>query len=242
MKKVCALVLLVCFGTAAGPGLVFADSAATPEADGYEPESWKKRIASPSYGLSLLPFTLESLDNDGDERTETIFLPGIDLRHFNGINVPRDGSFYYGYELGLSLNGSLGEHSFTHNGDNHTVENLLAAKGFLMVKHGYRMALGEKSSSPKIGFELGMGVSAGTGDITITRDEDDPQTNLAQVEESVISPLVEASLEGSLPRGADRCLVLRLGLTAGPPVLDNTGFGESVPVQISLRAGFTRNH
>src|SRR6056297_671900 len=164
MRRIILLVLGVCFlgGTV---GLVFGQSPDTEE------ESWMKRIASPSYGLTLgfyeLKFCVE------DQESETLLMPGIDLRHFNGVNVPRSGGFYYGYEIGLLANFYLGEEEYPFDVGGPlvagTVESMMAATGFLKVKHGYRFSLGTGDYSPVFGFELGAGIAAGGAEIQISK-------------------------------------------------------------------------
>ncbi len=55
---------------------------------------WKTRIASPSYGFNI---AIVELEYGQDDNTETFVMPGIDLRHFNGINVTESGRFFPEY-------------------------------------------------------------------------------------------------------------------------------------------------
>lgn len=43
---------------------------------------WKQNLASPTYGLAFTAIEIKSVDEDG--YSETIWLPGIDLRLFYG--------------------------------------------------------------------------------------------------------------------------------------------------------------
>lgn len=231
MRRIVLLMLGVCFlgGTV---GLVFGQSADTEE------ENWKKRIASPSYGLTMGFYELKY----GPERdqSETLIMPGIDLRHFNGLNVPRSGGFYYGYEIGLLANFYLGEEEFPFDGETGTVEGIMAATGFLMVKHGYRFSLGTGDYSPVFGFELGAGVAAGGADIQIN---DQDGNNLAALADEPVGPILELGIEGGLPLGKDLRFVTRLGVTVLPtPPLVTANKGEMSPVRIGLRGGLTWNH
>jgi hypothetical protein len=205
-------------------------------------ESWHKKIASPSYGLNIGFFTLDYEDELGESQTKTLVMPGIELRHFNGINVPRDGGFYYGYELGIGVNFYIGEHRFNDNGIAHTVEDIMAASGLAMVKHGYRFGPGKGNNRPSFGLELGMGITAGGGSVTITRDEDEWGENIAATLDEPIGPVFELGFEGALHRGDDHRFVVRLGIMGGPPPLATENFGEMAAVRISLRGGFTMNH
>jgi len=228
--------LVVCFlgGTA---GLVFGESGDNEE------EGWKERIASPSYGLTIGFFDLQYKNADGNDENDTLLMPGIELRHFNGIDVPRDRGFYYGYELGMGLNFYTGGHSFKHSGEDYTVKGIIAGSGFLMLKHGYRFELGTGHTRPGFGFELGAGVGAGGGDITITKDDDPESENQAALRGDGIGPVFELGFEGSLNRGDEYRLVARLGVTIAPIVpLETENFGYMFPMRITLRGGFTRNH
>ncbi|HKK64635.1 MAG TPA: hypothetical protein VJ967_02190 [Clostridia bacterium] len=242
MRKIFLLMLGVCFlgGTV---GLVFGQSENTEE------ENWKKRIASPSYGLTMGFYNLEAGPWD-NRQNETLMMPGIDIRHFNGVNVPRSGGFYYGYEIGLLANFYLGEYQFedVHHlpNSNYTIESMVAASGFLMLKHGYRFSLGRGDYSPVFGFELGAGIAAGGGDLIITNDADEDENNLAVLADEPVGPIFELGLEGALPLGRELRLVTRLGITAVPiPPLEDAGeysYGEMSPIRIGLRGGLQWNH
>ncbi|MFO7731574.1 MAG: hypothetical protein R6V86_12515 [Spirochaetia bacterium] len=219
-------------------GFVFGQSADNAE------ESWMKRIASPSYGLTMGFYELEY--GPGDNRqNETLMMPGIDIRHFNGLNVPRSGGFYYGYELGLLVNFYLGEHKFEDQGQNLTVESMVAASGFLMLKHGYRFSIGNGDNSPVFGFELGAGIAAGGGDLVITNDADEDGENIAGLADEPVGPIFELGLEGGLPVGKELRFVTRLGITVIPiPPIDEitNENGQMAPVRIGLRGGLHWNH
>ncbi len=236
MRKIVLLVLAVCFlgGTV---GLVFGQSEDTGK------ESWMKRIASPSYGLTMGFYDLEFGPED-NRQNKTLIMPGIDLRHFNGVNVPRDGGFYYGYEFGLIANFYLGEYEFPYVGESGvtpcTVEGLMAASGFLMLKHGYRFPLGSGENSPELGIELGAGIAAGGGDIQIKNPDGE---NMAVLAEDPVGPIFELGLEGGLPVGKDLRFVTRLGITVVPiPPVVTDNDGEMSPVRLGLRGGLAWNH
>jgi len=229
---ICLMVMCLIGGTV---GLAFGES----EDNGTN--NWKKLIASPSYGLNIGFFNLEYEDTNEDTQKDTLVLPGIDFRHFNGINVPRDGGFYYGYELGFSVNGYPSSHSFEDAGTDYTLNEMVVFAAMLMVKHGYRFDLGTGPHRPGFGFELGMGITAGGADMNITEDDDETETNLASVDEEPVKPTFELGIEGFLHRDEDSSFVVRLAVMAGMPLIDGN-YGEMAPVRISIRGGFFRNH
>ncbi|MFW6360618.1 MAG: hypothetical protein ACOC2R_02610 [Spirochaetota bacterium] len=224
-------------------GIVFGQSADAEE------ENWMKRIASPSYGLTMGFYDLRYGPDDA-RQNETLMMPGIDIRHFNGLNVPRSGGFYYGYELGLLANFYIGEHQFKDvqhpPNENCTVESMVAASGFLMLKHGYRFALGRGDYSPVFGFELGAGIAAGGGDLRITEDADENEENLVVLADEPVGPIFELGLEGGLPLGKDLRFITRLGITVVPiSPLEDAGaysYGQMLPLRIGLRGGLHWNH
>ena len=95
-KKVPFVVLLIFF-LASGIGSVFGQTG------DYEDEGWKKRFSSPTYGVALTPLELKYENTGNDYTTETIWVPGVDLRIYNGINVAKRGGFYTGYEVGVQF-------------------------------------------------------------------------------------------------------------------------------------------
>lgn len=216
-------------------GAVFADDAAS------EQDSWYKRIASPSYGVSLAFYELEFKDAAGNDRTDTLPMVGVDLRHFNGIDVPRSRFFYYGYEIGLTAHGYPGEYSFSHENEDYTASGIFAGSVLLMLKHGYRMQ--PFDTGPGIGVELGMGIMGGGGNIRITRDDDEHSSDLKDLQGEGFSPALELGVEGGWATSDHYRLVARLSLMIVPePLLNDANFGQQTPVRITLRGGFTRNH
>ena len=99
---------------------------------------WRKRVASPTYGIGFLVLDINYRDRGDNFQHEGMAMPGIDLRHFNGANTTEGGGFYYGYEIGATFNFLAGKRSFdvlpgetVYELDNGTAYNL-----FLMGKHG----------------------------------------------------------------------------------------------------------
>lgn len=79
MKRMIVTILLVVM--AASP-MLFGD-----EEGGFLGE-WKQDLASPTYGIALTALEIEGADGG---YSETVWLPGIDLRLFRGVNVSKRG-------------------------------------------------------------------------------------------------------------------------------------------------------
>ncbi|MFO7827429.1 MAG: hypothetical protein R6V23_02300 [Bacteroidales bacterium] len=212
-------------------------------------EDWLKRVASPTYGLSLGFFNLNYQDRNDEEQEETLLMPGIDLRHFNGTNVSKGGGFYYGYELGLGLNFNTGGQTYDAlpGNDTYQLESLIAYRLFLMFKHGYRFNLNSDPDGFSLGLELGLGVMGGGGDITLKHTSEDWNASYGG---GGASPIFELAFEGASSIKENVRLSTRLGLTAGMPSIDassddlgNIGIeGEMLPIMINLRLGFRMMH
>ncbi|MDY7028475.1 MAG: hypothetical protein SVR04_09285 [Spirochaetota bacterium] len=63
-------------------------------------EGWKKRVASPTYGMVIGFLTLS--DNDGNE-IDQVAIPGFELRIFNGTNAAKRGGLLRGLRGGDHL-------------------------------------------------------------------------------------------------------------------------------------------
>ncbi len=88
MKKITIFIFL----------LVFTSLLLAAEENGVW--DWKDNFASTTYGVALLPVHFEAT---GTNEGNTIFLPGIDIRLFNGKNITKKGGFYTGTEVGLIM-------------------------------------------------------------------------------------------------------------------------------------------
>jgi hypothetical protein len=232
-KRVVFMSLLVVM-----PVFLLSAQRADPDND------WRTRIASPSYGFNIAIFELEYDENDN---TETFVMPGVDVRHFNGINVTESGRFYFGYEVGVAVNFYLGgEYSFEIQGEDYTLTDATAATMLLMGKHGYRRSVGDPAEGLGWGLELGLGLMGGAGMIGF---EDTDGTYYSHDTE-IISPVFEVAGEFSVQTDRDLRFVARLGLMAGASVIDfddlDTGLdylsAEAVPVRFTMRAGFVRDY
>ncbi len=212
---------------------------------------WSKHVASPSYGLSLAFLNVEYQDRNDNEQSEGLVMPGLDFRHFNGVNVSEGGGFYYGYELGMGLNFNTGGQSYSvSSGDNeYELENVLAYRFFLMGKHGYRFNLSDNPDGFSLGLELGLGIVGGGADVTLRDLQSENQSSYSGGSAGA-SPIVDVGLEGAFQVKESKRLTIRLALTIGNSFLE-TEYGEVVPASIrtnmppaflNLRFGFRMFH
>lgn len=213
--------------------------------------SWSKNVASPSYGLSLAFLNIDYQDRSDNKQSEGLLMPGIDLRHFNGVHVSEGGGFYYGYELGMGLNFNTGGQSYNvSSGDDiYRLENVLAYRFFLMGKHGYRFNLTDDPQGFSLGLELGLGVVGGGADVTF-RDMQSEYQSTYSGGSAGVSPVVEFGLEGAFQLKEKSRFTMRLAATIGDSFLE-TEYGEIVPASIranmppiflNLRFGFRMFH
>ena len=165
MRKLTFTAVLLLFAFALAAPIMAQDSA-------YDVEGWKKRVASPTYGLVVGFLTIK--DWDGNE-FDTLAIPGIELRIFNGTNVAKRGGFFVGYEVGTiffvkddfdtyTLPGGAGIVDFTPN-------EFFAGTLFLLSKYGYRLDLGIEAAGLSLGVEAGMGLQVSMGGIDIQADD-----------------------------------------------------------------------
>lgn len=206
-----------------------------------------KRVTSPSYGPSLGFLNVIYLDRNNDEQSESYVMPGIDLRHFNGINVSEGGGFYYGYELGAGLNFQSGGQQYdVLPGENrYQLENVFGFRVFLMGKHGYRFNLSDDPDGVSLGLELGLGVAGGIADIELRDLEAEGQPTYSYFEGGA-TPVLELGVNGAFKLNEKSRFTTRLALTLGDSFMD-TGSGEiglpgikteAAPVFVNLRFGF----
>ncbi len=227
-------------------------SAAAAAADDPD-EDWRRRIASPSYGLGLTVLELSyQVEGEDDRQSDTYAMPGFDLRHFNGVNVTPAGGFFYGYEIaiGAVLQGQGNEYDtfpdFDERGP-YRLENAFAGGVRLLLKHGYRFPV-TAEGRVDLGFELGLGASAGFGSITFQDLAEDGGSYTHFSDE--IGPAFEVGFEGGYRVTDHFRYVGRLSLQAGAPLLraseeelgDNNISAGTAPILITLRFGFTRDH
>lgn len=207
---------------------------------------WSPRVVSPTYGFNL---AFLEVTYGEDEDTANYVMPGVDVRHFNGINVTESGRFYFGYEVGLAANFFAGgEPSYEVYGEDYALTSAMGVTVILMGKHGYRRDIGPADRGLGIGLELGLGFMGGIGMLEFTADDDDSTTYEEDTE--IISPAVEVGGEISMRTEKDLRITARLGILAGAPIIDvsdgDTGVSglsaEAAPVRVFLRFGFIRDY
>lgn len=228
----------------AGVVLVLVCGVAFAQSSDYEEEGWKKRFASPTYGVSLATLTIDYLDN-GEVQEDDILVPGIDIRIFNGINVAKRGGFYTGYEVGTIIY-LLGESdSYDIGGTGYQIRDLVSGSIFIMSKYGYRIDLGTEAGGFSVGFGLGIGAKMGGGSVDVY-NEDTEETESAGSE--AFGPMLEAALEAAFRLGQNFRILGQLGGYVSPASLewdsDATTVigGEFAPVRPDLRFGFALNY
>ncbi len=231
----------------------FVIASATAAFGGEVDEEWRRYVASPSYGLSLTVLELTyQVEGQNDRQSDTYAMPGVDLRHFNGVNVSPAGGFFYGYEIGIGamFQGQGAEYDtfpdFEEDGP-YRLENAMAAGLRVLLKHGYRFPV-TAEGRVDLGFELGLGVSAGFGSITF-RDLAEDGESYGSFSDSV-GPALEVGFEGGYRVTDHFRYVVRFSVQAGAPLLE-VGDEElefigisagTAPVMATLRFGFTRDH
>ena len=210
---------------------------------------WDRRVASPTYGLSLLFFELRYNDRFNNQRDENIPMPGIDLRHFNGVNVSPGGGFYYGYEIGVGLNFNSSDRRYDvgDSTDTYQLDELIAFRLSFMFKHGYRFNISPDPDGFSLGLELGLGVMGGGGEVKFRH----VNTNRAYNSGTAgVAPVFELGFEAGTPIRERVRLSTRLALAIGPPLIDVpygdlSGiemWGQTTPAFISMRVGFRMMH
>ncbi|MFP4492043.1 MAG: hypothetical protein ACLFNZ_11250 [Spirochaetaceae bacterium] len=248
-KVVCVLALaLMLLGAAAA---VFGEEE-TPRTGDYEVEGWKKRFASPTYGVAIAPMYIEYTDKNNEVQSDDVIVPGVQLRILQGMNVSKRGGFYTAYELGMMLyyldNSDIYQIKnidFTPHGAK--LEDLTFAMMFVMSKYGYRIDLGTEAGGLSLGPVIGLGFMGGGGDVTIKDIGEDHDGEGDDTEsggsEGVFGPLLELGLEGTFRFGQNFRIVGVAGINASPAMeWDGEIKGEMSPVRPDLRVGFIMNY
>ena len=245
MRKTVLFTTAILFIIGIGSSVFAEDSA-------YDVEGWKKRFASPTYGVTATPITLEYSNSEGEDETEEIVVPGFDFRIFNGMNVNKRGGFYTGYEVGATFY-VMGKGDDTYEVDNPEftkgarIEDFMCGMVFLLSKYGYRLDLGTKSGGFSIGVSAGIGAVMGGGGLTIKdvdNGSDDTWASESPDSDALFGPMIEAGIEGAFRFGQNFRLVGVLGAAASPPMEwdSNVIEGEMSPVRPHLRLGFSQNY
>ena len=235
------ILFMICIGTS-----VFAEDGA------YDEEGWKKRFASPTYGATVAPITLEYNNSDGKIEEDEIVVPGVDFRIFNGMNVNKRGGFYTGYEVGATFY-VMGKGDDTYEvenpdfSDGARIEDFMCGMVFLLSKYGYRLDLGTKSGGFSIGASAGIGAVMGGGGLTIKdvdNGSDDTWASESPSTEAFFGPMIEAGIEGAFRFGQNFRLIGVLGAVASPPMEwdNNVIEGAMSPIRPHIRLGFSQNY
>lgn len=231
MRRVmCVMVVLVLFGGVAA--MAFGQDGA------FEEEGWKKRFASPTYGVVLAPTDLDI----GNGNEDSILIPGVEMRIFNGMNVAKRGGFYTGYEVGVNLFFYSEGESYNISGTNYKIQDLFVGTIFLLSKYGYRIDLGTAAGGLSVGPQVGIGAQMGGGNVDIYDDVSDDTTGADT--DMIFGPRLELSLEAAFRFGKNFRILGLIGANVGPGMTwsDTNISGEMIPVQPDIRLGFALNY
>jgi len=231
--------------------LLFAFALAAPvlaQDSDYDVEGWKKRVASPTYGLVVGFLTMS--DWDGNE-IDQVAIPGIELRIFNGTNVAKRGGFFVGYEVGtiFFVKDDFDTYSFDSGTIELTPNEFFAGTLFLLSKYGYRLDLGIEAAGLSLGVEAGMGLQLSMGGIDISDGTNEEWIQIY----APFSLVLDAAAEAAFRLGQNFRLFGRLGVMVMPglvewgnadlPAEPSNGFtGEMSPANVNFRLGFALNY
>jgi len=223
---------------------------------------WKENIASTTYGIALLPVNISNYDTGFNE---DIFVPGIDIRVFNGKNVGKRGGFYTGVETGAIIFLPV-ENELTdlYAGTSYPVNpEAFVATVFVMAKYGYRLDLGVKLFGVSLGWEMGIGarIASGSFDLKTEINGYEGSTGMGY-DSSAMAMILDTAVEASVRIGPNFRFVTKLGGMLTPPLIELDAAGgsmvdpetvgaetdannimetyeaESAPVIITARVGF----
>jgi hypothetical protein len=196
-------------------------------------EGWKQKTASPTYGLAFMPM---SISGEGEGFCGEFWIPGIDLRIFNGTNVSKRGGFYTGVEAGMLFFFPMDEESMsfsdTIDGTDETPAaqvypytvsmDYMAAQVFLLAKYGYRIDLGFKFLGISLGAELGIGASIGAGHMSFQSTIDGVYGDAGfGTTSTFLSVVLDAAVEAAVRLGQNLRFIARFGAMLTPPIMDN---------------------
>ena len=234
--------------------LLFAFALAAPvlaQDSDYDVEGWKKRVASPTYGLVVGFLTMS--DWDGNE-IDQVAIPGIELRIFNGTNVAKRGGFFVGYEVGtiFFVKDDFDTYSFDSGTIELTPNEFFAGTLFLLSKYGYRLDLGIEAAGLSLGVEAGMGLQLSMGGIDISDGTNEEWIQIY----APFSLVLDAAAEAAFRLGQNFRLFGRLGVMVMPGLVEwgtddinypsaepSNGFtGEMSPANVNFRLGFALNY
>jgi hypothetical protein len=187
---------------------------------------WKDNFASTTYGIALMPVNFEGA---GTNTGNSIYLPGIDIRLFNGKNITKKGGFYTGTEVGLIMFFSGdGEFQATYTDDlagdsvNYNVLNSdsFIATVFVLAKYGYRLDLGVKLFGVSLGWEMGIGARIASGNFDISANIDGNEVSRSEgYDTTAMSMILDTAVEASVRLGTNLRFVAKLGVMLTPPLV-----------------------
>lgn len=213
MKKM-ILVILIAF---IGINFTFAEEGAWV---------WKDNFASTTYGVALMP--VEFNNNDTDV-SNTIIMPGIDIRLFNGKNVTKRGGFYTGTEIGLIMFfGGDAEFEDTYYGTTagSVTYNIVNSDSFIgtvfvLAKYGYRLDLGVKLFGVSLGWEMGIGARIASGNFDYKANIGGHEVSISDgYETTAMSMILDTAVEASVRLGTNLRFVGKVGMLLTPPFVD----------------------
>jgi hypothetical protein len=202
-------------------------------------EGWKQKTASPTYGLAFMPM---KINGEAEGFSGDFWMPGIDLRIFNGTNVSKRGGFYTGTEVGVLFFLPMDPEgmSFTDEIANtadgsqsyHVSMDFMIAQVFLLAKYGYRIDLGFKFLGISLGAELGIGTCIGAGHMSLqsTINGVDGDAGFGTTG-TFLNVVLDAAVEAAIRLGQNLRFIARVGAMLTPPFMDNDtdDFGGYLP-------------
>lgn len=195
---------------------------------------WKDNAASTTYGIALMPVDFNNVDTGS---TNTIYLPGIDIRLFNGKNVTKKGGFYTGTEVGLimffSSDAEFNETDYgaTSGAVPYTIVNSDSFIGtvFVLAKYGYRLDLGVKLFGISLGWEMGIGARIASGNFDFDADIGGQSVSISEgYDTTAMSMILDTAVEGSVRLGTSLRFVAKLGVMLTPPFINIGGIPDTV--------------
>jgi hypothetical protein len=223
MKKITIFIFLLVFTT-----LLYA-------AEENSTWNWKGNFASTTYGMAFMPVKFEGLDNSS---SNTILMPGIDIRLFNGKNITKRGGFYSGTEVGVLIffSSDTGFQDTYNGATTGTVtydiinSDSFIGTVFVLGKYGYRLDLGVKLFGISLGWEMGMGVRIAVGNYDYKTSIGAVNTaSSAGVATPDMTMMLDTAVEATVRVGTNLRFLARVGIILTPPFIDINGTSSPVP-------------
>ena len=197
---------------------------------------WKDNFASTTYGLAFMPVEFY---NGNMDTSNTVLMPGIDIRLFNGKNITKKGGFYTGTEVGLimffSSDAEFSDSYTDANTDsvNYNIVNSDSFIGtvFVLAKYGYRLDLGIKLFGISLGAEMGIGARIASGNFDFKADiGGDNGSRSGSYDTTAMSMILDTAVEGSVRLGTSLRFVAKVGVMLTPPLINIDDLGTAVVV------------